>query len=461
MKSITAASVELLPLPVGPVTSTIPFFISTISFSCSGRLKSLNLGGRIGITRMTMACVPRCLKIFTRKRASPGTLNERSALPVLSRLSWAVCWFAMISFAMPAVWAGVNFSKLVPVRIAGLEKLTPAHTAGIAKLIIANQQTAQESLDKTGSADLSFSVPGDARFRVNIFKQRGTHAIVMRVIPMRPPRFSDFNLPEQLKDIVDIKNGIVLVTGPTGSGKSSTLAAIIDLINETQYYHIVTIEDPIEFLHTHKNSTIHQRELHSDTPSFAIALRAALRQAPKVILVGEMRDKETIEVALEAAETGHLVLSTLHTIDASKTIDRIIGVFPKNEERVIRTRIAQSFRYIISQRLIPRPDGKGRVAAIEILKSTMRTREYIEKGETEGKSLIDAMEQGDQDGMQTFDGVIEKMIRSGVLTQEGAMPYATNVGNLMLRLGDLGGETHVPDAAPAKDDDSILDMLER
>ncbi|HEY0430845.1 MAG TPA: ATPase, T2SS/T4P/T4SS family, partial [Pyrinomonadaceae bacterium] len=204
--------------------------------------------------------------------------------------------------------------KLQPVHFPGLNKLTPAHTAGMAKIIIGNHQSATESLEKSGSADLSFSAPGEARFRVNIFKQRGTHAIVMRVIPTSPPNFDDFNLPVQLKEIVNIKNGIVLVTGPTGSGKSSTLAAIIDLINQTQYYHIVTIEDPIEFLHNHKNSTIHQRELHSDTPSFSIALRAALRQAPKVILVGEMRDKETIEVALEAAETGHLVLSTLHTI---------------------------------------------------------------------------------------------------------------------------------------------------
>lgn len=351
--------------------------------------------------------------------------------------------------------------KLQPVHFPGLEKLTPAHTAGMAKVIIGSHASATESLEKNGSADISFSAPGEARFRVNIFKQRGTYAIIMRVIPTNPPNFNDFDLPPQLKEIVDIKNGIVLVTGPTGSGKSSTLAAIIDLINETQFYHIVTIEDPIEFLHNHKNSTIHQRELHSDTPSFAIALRAALRQAPKVILVGEMRDKETIEVALEAAETGHLVLSTLHTIDASKTIDRIIGVFPKNEERVIRTRIAQSFRYIVSQRLIPRPDGKGRVAAIEILKSTMRTREYIEKGESEGKSLIDAMEQGDQEGMQTFDGVIEHMVRTGVLTQEGAMPYATNAGNLILRLGDLGGSpVDAPEAVP-KEDDSMLDMIER
>ncbi len=352
--------------------------------------------------------------------------------------------------------------KLQPVNIPGLEKLTPAHTAGIAKLIIGNHETSLESLEKTGSADVSFSAPGEARFRVNIFKQRGTHAIVMRVIPMHPPRFADFNLPEQLKEIVEIKNGIVLVTGPTGSGKSSTLAAVIDLINEMKYFHIVTIEDPIEFLHTHKNSTIHQRELHSDTPSFAIALRAALRQAPKVILVGEMRDRETIEVALEAAETGHLVLSTLHTIDASKTVDRIIGVFPKNEEKVIRTRIAQSFRYIVSQRLIPRSDGTGRVAAIEILKSTMRTREYIEKGETDGKSLIDAMEQGDQDGMQTFDGVIEQMVRDGVLTREGALPYATNANNLLLKLADLSEAPPLtPKPEPPKEEGSMLDLIER
>jgi len=352
--------------------------------------------------------------------------------------------------------------KLQPVHIAGLEKLTPAHTAGIAKLIIGTQTGPAESLEKTGSADLSFSAAGEARFRVNIFKQRGTHAIVMRVIPMRPPQFKDFNLPEQLQEIAHIKNGIVLVTGPTGSGKSSTLAAVIDLINEIQHYHIVTIEDPIEFLHNHKNSTIHQRELHSDTPSFSIALRAALRQAPKVILVGEMRDRETIEVALEAAETGHLVLSTLHTIDASKTVDRIIGVFPKNEERVIRTRIAQSFRFIISQRLLPRADGNGRIAAIEILKSTMRTREYVEKGETEGKSLIDAMEQGDQDGMQTFDGVIENYIRNGIVDKEVAIPYATNAGNLLLRLGDMAD---APPAAkkpePKPESGSMLDMIER
>src|SRR2546421_2631295 len=349
--------------------------------------------------------------------------------------------------------------KLQPVEIPGLEKLTPAQTAGIAKIIIGSHEEPSQSLEKVGSADLSFSVPSLCRFRVNIFKQRGTHAIVMRVIPSRPPRFDDFNLPPQLRDIVEMKNGIVLVTGPTGSGKSSTLAAIIDLINETKYYHIVTIEDPIEFLHQHKNSTIHQRELHSDTPNFALALRAALRQAPKVILVGEMRDRETMEVALEAAETGHLVLSTLHTIDAAKTVERIIGVFPKNEEKIIRTRLAQSFRYIVSQRLLPRSDGTGRVAAMEILKATSRTKEYIERGESEGKSLLDAMEQGDMEGMQTFDGQIEKLVRSGVVNKADGLAYASNQGNLLLRLGEYGGGA--PKQTPKPAAKSMLDMIER
>lgn len=355
--------------------------------------------------------------------------------------------------------------NLQGVHIPGLEKLTPAHTAGIAKLIIGSHLRAgqdagaAQNLEKHGSTDLSYGVSGLARFRVNIFMQRGTHAIVMRVIPYRVPRFEELNLPEQLKDIVELKNGIVLVTGPTGSGKSSTLAALIDMINESKYYHVVTIEDPIEFLHAHKNCTIHQRELHTDTSDFANALRAALRQAPKVILVGEMRDRETIEVALEAAETGHLVLSTLHTIDAAKTVDRIIGVFPKNEEKVIRTRLSQCFRYIVSQRLMERADGRGRVAAIEILKSTSRTKEYIERGESEGKSLIDAMEQGDQEGMQTFDGVLENMIRRGVVTQDVALSYASNQGNLLLRLADFGGKPKPEEATPTSD--AMHDLIER
>jgi twitching motility protein PilT len=272
----------------------------------------------------------------------------------------------------------------------------------------------------------------------------------MRVIPKSIPSFTDLKLAEELARIVELKNGIVLVTGPTGSGKSSTLAAILDRINETKAYHILTIEDPVEFMHRHKRSIIHQRELHSDTPSFALALRAALRQAPKVILVGEMRDKETIEIALEAAETGHLVLSTLHTTDASKTVERIVGVFPLSEQQTIRSRFARSFRYIVSQRLLPRKGGTGRVAAMEILKSTMRTREYLEKGEVEGKSLLDAMRDGDTEGMQHFDGEIEKLIRADMIDYETAMAYSTNPGNLRLQLADLLGEAPDTAAPPAK-----------
>ena len=330
--------------------------------------------------------------------------------------------------------------ELVPVKITGLPPLTPEDTSRIAKELIGDNQQALTALREQGSCDVSYSLPGECRFRVNVFVQRGSHAIVMRVIPKSIPTFAELKLPEQLADIANLKNGIVLITGPTGSGKSSTMAAVLDKINETKAYHIITIEDPVEFMHRHKRSLIHQRELHSDTPSFALALRAALRQAPKVILVGEMRDKETIEIALEAAETGHLVLSTLHTIDASKTVERVVGVFPMSEQHVIRNRLAKSFRYIISQRLLPPKDGKGRVAVVEILKATERTREYLEKGEQDGKTLLDAMRDGDTEGMQHFDGGIEQLIRDGIVDMETGMAYATNPGNLRLLLADIAGE---------------------
>jgi twitching motility protein PilT len=327
--------------------------------------------------------------------------------------------------------------QLKEVNIAGVGKLTPDMTRRIATDLIGTNELVATKLDKEGATDLSYGLPGLGRFRVNIFRQRGTYAIVMRVIPQMVPDFTSLNLPPQLGDIAELRNGLVLVTGPTGSGKSSTLAAIINKINEEKAYHILTIEDPIEFLHGHKKSTIHQRELHSDTPSFALALRAALRQAPKVILVGEMRDKETIEIGLEAAETGHLVFSTLHTIDASKTVERIIGVFPLGDQQGIRARLSRAFRYIISQRLIPKKDGSGRAATIEILKSTMRTREYVEKGELEGKSLLDAMKDGSNEGMQCFDGELERMVREGILDLEVALSYSSNAGNLRLQLADV------------------------
>ena len=327
--------------------------------------------------------------------------------------------------------------QLVELKFQGLERLTPEHTHQIANELMGSLSFAREKLEKEGATDLSYSIPAVCRFRVNIFRQRGTHAIVMRVIPNTVPTFEDLKLPAQLAEIVHLRNGIVLVTGPTGSGKTSTLAAIIDRANSERAIHILSIEDPIEFCHNHKKATVHQRELHSDTPTFALALRAALRQAPKIILVGEMRDRETIEIALEAAETGHLVLSTLHTIDASKTIERIVGVFPLSDQQSIRNRFSKTFRFIISQRLLPRREGKGRVAVLEILKSTMRTREYIEKGEGEGKSLIDAMNDGAQEGMQHFDGELEKLIRAGTVDLETGLSYASNTGNLRLSLADF------------------------
>ena len=363
--------------------------------------------------------------------------------------------------------------RLHPALPLGLGRLTAYQTETIAMSLVRDNPDAAMQLAKYRTADLSYALPGKCRFRVNIFQQRNSWSIVMRLIPHKIPSFDDLRLPPTLQEIADIRNGIVLLTGPTGSGKSSTLAAIIDRINETKAYHIVTIEDPIEFLHNHKMSTINQREVGADTRDFATALRAALRQAPKVILVGEMRDLETAEIALEAAETGHLVLSTLHTIDASKTIDRIIGLYPKNEERIIRTRLAQTFRYIVSQRLIPKGDGSGRIAAVEVMRSNPRTREYIEKGETEGKTLLDAIRDGELDGMQDFDTVIRKLVESGEISMEDGLSFATNQNNLLLQLKGLastedyvnqhrGSGISATVAPPTSESnpDSVLSMIE-
>lgn len=333
--------------------------------------------------------------------------------------------------------------KLTPVQPLGMQKLTPYQTEIIAMALMQGNPDAAERLAHTGTTDLSYSLPSRARFRVNIFQQRGVYSIVMRVIATDIPTVKSLGLPPQLAEIADLRNGLVLMTGPTGSGKSSTQAAIIDIINEKKHYHVITIEDPIEYLHSHKNSTINQREVGHDIKDFPSALRAALRQAPKVILIGEMRDFETTEIALEAAETGHLVLSTLHTIDASKTVDRIIGLYPKNEEPVIRTRLAQTFRYIISQRLIPRADQPGRIAAVEILRSSPRTREYIEAGEADGKSLLDAMKDGKLDGMQEFDTVIRGLIERGTVSLEDGLSFATNQNNLLLTLKGVTGEDYL------------------
>jgi twitching motility protein PilT len=318
------------------------------------------------------------------------------------------------------------YGQMIPVQLPGLAVLNADDTRHIAADLIGDNKQAITTLREHGACDISFGLPGLARFRVNIFIQRGSCAVVMRVIPTNIPDFASLRLPQSLSEIAKLRDGIVLVTGPAGSGKSSTLAVLLDSINREKYYHIITIEDPIEFLHNHKCSTIHQRELHSDTPSFAHALRSAMRQAPKVILVGEMRDRETIEIVLEAAETGHLVLSSLNTMDSPKTIERIVGSFSPAEQPSVRERFAKSFRYIICQRLMPKTDRSGRIAAFEILKANARTRECIEKGERENKSLLETIKAGALEGMQHFDGEIARLVKEQIVDFETGLSFATN-----------------------------------
>jgi twitching motility protein PilT len=327
--------------------------------------------------------------------------------------------------------------ELIAVEAPGLRSLTADDTRRIASDLIGNNKQALTMLREQGSCDISYGLPGQARFRVNVFIQRGSCAVVMRVIPTSIPDFGSLGLPPHLGEVATLRDGIVLVTGPRGSGKSSTLAALLDRINQHQTCHIITIEDPIEFLHNHQRATVHQRELHSDTPSFALALRAALRQAPKVILLGELRDRETVEMVLEAAETGHLVLSSLNSVDAAKTVERIVGLFAVAEQPAIRSRLAKTFRYIISQRLVPRKDGTGRVAAVEILKVGPRTLQCMECDDRSGQSLLEAIKDGASDGMQHFDGEIEKLVRAGLVDKETALAYATNPQELRQSLGTI------------------------
>jgi len=325
------------------------------------------------------------------------------------------------------------YGQLIPVEGPGLRPLTADDTRRIASDLIGSNKQAITILREQGSCDISFGLPGLARFRVNIFIQRGSCAVVMRVIPTTIPDFSTLGLPAQLAEVADLRDGIVLVTGPRGAGKSSTLATLLDRINEKQTCHIITIEDPIEFLHNHKKATIHQRELHSDTPSFALGLRAALRQAPKVILVGELRDRETMEMVLEAAETGHLVLSSLNAPNAVKTLERILSTFPAGEQAPVRSRLARTLRYVISQRLIPRKDG-GRAAIVEVFKNTSITANYLEAEDPSGGTLLEALKNGASEGMQHFDAEIEKLVRAETVDLETALNYATDPRELQRAL---------------------------
>ncbi len=299
----------------------------------------------------------------------------------------------------------------------------------------------QEKFKEAGEIDLAYGVPGLGRFRVNIFQQRGTIGIVLRVIPFGVKTIEELNLPPIVGKLALEPRGLILVTGTTGSGKSTTLAAMIDLINSTRTCHIVTIEDPIEFLHRDKRSIINQREVGFDTKSFAVALRAALRQDPDVILVGEMRDFETIETALLAAETGHLVLSTLHTLDATETINRIVAVFPPYQQKQVRLQLASVLRGIISQRLVPRADGKGRVPAVEVLVNTARIRECIEDKDRT-KEIRDAIASGFVAyGMQTFDQSLLQLYRKGLITLEEALKQCSNPDDFKLKISGISSTT--------------------
>jgi len=306
-------------------------------------------------------------------------------------------------------------------------ELTPFQAEIFALNLINRDRRLTEILLAQGSCDSSYELPGKARFRVNIFSQRGNYSIVLRKLATQIPSFGDMNLPEAFHKMAEEKNGIILVTGATGSGKSTSLAAVLNDINERKAVHIITLEDPVEFSHPHKKATFNQREMGSDFDTFASGLRAALRQAPKVILVGEMRDRETVEIALSAAETGHLVVSTLHTVDAGQTINRILGMFSSEEETQIRIRLSDTVRWIACQRLLPK-EGGGRVAAFEIMGSNLRVKDTILNGESDGKTFYEIIQAGKAFGMITFDDYIVELFSKGEISEDTAKAYASNKG---------------------------------
>ncbi|HZM06742.1 MAG TPA: PilT/PilU family type 4a pilus ATPase [Candidatus Saccharimonadales bacterium] len=318
--------------------------------------------------------------------------------------------------------------QLVPVMSnPPLDLLTPYQTEMIALNLIAGSARLTEDLLQTGSCDSSYSVGDQLRFRVNIFTQRGKFSIVMRKLTTEIPTLAQLKLPDIFKTVALEKTGLVLVTGATGSGKSTTLAAVLNEINTTKSIHIITLEDPVEFVHPHKKATFNQREMGSDFSSFATGLRAALRQAPKVVLVGEMRDRETVEIGLSAAETGHLVLSTLHTIDSGQTINRILGMFEPEDQEQIRLRLADTLRWVISQRLAPRVGG-GRHALLEIMGANLRTKETIIHGESEGKSFYEIIESNHTFGWRNFDQACLESYEQSAISEETALTYSSKRG---------------------------------
>jgi len=340
------------------------------------------------------------------------------------------------------IQAEVHGSLKDVVTTPDLGKLSALVTKAMAVALMGENLRLQKTLAAKGSCDLSYAIPGRGRFRANIFSQRGSLAMVLRRLPSKIPTMEELGLPKAFQEMVTEKHGLILVTGGTGSGKSNSLAALIDRINATFAGHIVTLEDPVEFTHPHKMGTVNQRELGIDFDTFASGLRAAFRQGPKVILVGEIRDPETMEIALQAAGTGHLVLSTLHTTDAGSTIGRILGLFSPGEERLIRMRLAESLRFIVSQRLLPR-EGGGRVAAFEVLKNTLRVKELILQGESPDKTFYNVLENGATVGMQTFDQHFLSLFEAGAITEETALLSASDrsrLGQMLDRAKTIKGQ---------------------
>jgi twitching motility protein PilT len=315
--------------------------------------------------------------------------------------------------------------QLLPVSIKpAIDRLTPFQAETFALNLINGDRRLTRILLTEGSCDSSYQLAGKARFRVNIFSQKGFYSTVMRQLYSRVPTIEELALPPAFFKMGEERNGIILVTGATGTGKTTSLAAILNDINEKFSVHVVTLEDPVEYVHSQKKATFNQRELGADFDSFASGLRASLRQAPKVILVGEMRDRETVEIALSAAETGHLVLSTVHTIDAGQTINRIVGMFETHEEKHVRARLADSMRWIVCQRLLPKVGG-ARVAAFEVMGTNLRVKESIESGESEGKTFYEIIEGSQVLGMMTFDQSIGELFKRGLVTEQTAISYST------------------------------------
>jgi twitching motility protein PilT len=330
-----------------------------------------------------------------------------------------------------------SFGELKPVEFEQpIHALSPFQTEMIALNLIGENHWHAEDLLRRGSCDAAYTLADKARFRINIFSQRGNYSIVCRKLNTEIPTLDKLNLPEIIRLVPREKTGLVLVTGATGSGKSTTLAAILNEINVSKPVHIITLEDPVEFVHPHHAATFNQRELGTDFDNYSNGLRAALRQAPKVILVGEMRDRETVKIALSAAETGHLVLSTLHTIDAGQTINRILGMFETEEQEQIRGRLAETLRWVVSQRLVPRESG-GRFAMLEIMGSNLRTQETIRLGETEGKSFYEIIEASQPFGWRTFDFSALEAYENGTINEETALLYCTKRGPVTRGIDNL------------------------